>query len=131
MALTEPDAAELQRRIDEFDRWHYEFDLNGIKTPISDPTRVNRHNQRKRYFIDPIVQLLGGSLEGKRVLDLGCNAGFWSLAAIEAGADYVLGIDGRQMHVDQADLVFEVKGIDRGRYDFVTGNIFEYDFRNH
>lgn len=131
MALTEPDAAELQRRISEFDRWHYEFDLNGIKTPISDPTRVNRHNQRKRYFIDPIVQLLGGSLEGKRVLDLGCNAGFWSLAAIEAGADYVLGIDGRQMHVDQANLVFEVKGVDRGRYDFVTGNIFDYDFATH
>jgi ribosomal protein L11 methylase PrmA len=41
------------------------------------------------------------------VLDLGCNAGFWSLAAIDAGADLVVGIDGRQMHIDQANLVFE------------------------
>lgn len=131
MTPTELDPAEIRRRVQEFERWHYEFDLNGIKTPIDDPTRVNRHGQRKRYFFDPIVQVLGGSLDGKRVLDLGCNAGFWSLSAIEAGADYVLGIDGRQMHVDQANLVFEVKGIDRGRYDFVTGNIFEYDFADH
>lgn len=131
MGRTELDPAEIRRRTDAFERWHYEFDLNGVKTPISDPTRVNRHRQRRRYFFDPIVEASGGSLEGKRVLDLGCNAGYWSLCAIEAGADYVLGIDGRQMHVDQANLVFEVKGIEAGRYDFVTGNIFDYDFASH
>jgi len=131
LGQTELDPAEIRRRMDAFERWHYEFDLNGVKTPISDPTRVNRHRQRRRYFFDPIVEAAGGSLEGKRVLDLGCNAGFWSLCAIEAGADYVLGIDGRQMHVDQASLVFEVKGIEPGRYDFVTGNIFDYDFASH
>ena len=131
MGRTAPDPAEVRRRIDAFERWHYEFDLNGVKTPINDPTRVNRHRQRKRYFFDPIVDVLGGSLNGKRVLDLGCNAGYWSLSALEAGADYVLGIDGRQMHVDQANFVFDVKGIDRGRYDFVTGNIFDYDLTRH
>jgi SAM-dependent methyltransferase len=62
------------------------------------------------------------------VLDLGCNAGYWSLAAIEAGADFVFGIDGRQMHLDQANLVFEAKGIDPSRYQFELGNIFEYEF---
>src|SRR5215212_7167970 len=30
-----------------------------------------------KYFFDPLVHLLGGSLTGKRALDLGCNAGFW------------------------------------------------------
>ncbi|MDQ3877792.1 MAG: DUF1698 domain-containing protein [Actinomycetota bacterium] len=131
MANTAPDRADIQQKIDSFDRWHYEFDLNGVKTPIGDPTRINRHRQRKRYFFDPLVDLFDGSLAGKRVLDLGCNAGFWSLAAIEAGAEYVLGIDGRQMHVDQANFVFDIKDVDRSRYDFVQGNIFEYDFSNH
>jgi len=125
------DPAEIRRRVDSFERWHYEFDLDGVKTPIGDPTRVNRHRQRKQYFFEPMVQLLGGSLAGKRVLDLGCNAGFWSLAAADAGADHVLGIDGRQMHVDQSKFVFDVKGIDRSRYDFVQGNIFDYDFASH
>jgi tRNA (mo5U34)-methyltransferase len=122
------DQAELQARIDSFPRWHYEFDLQGIKTPIWDHGHINRHNQRVAYFFDPLVAMFGGSLAGKRVLDLGCNAGFWSLKAIEAGADFVLGIDGRQMHVEQANLVFEVSQVDPGRYEFRTGNVFTDDF---
>jgi len=59
--------------------------------------------------MEPLSELYGGSLKGKRVLDLGCNAGFWSLDALERGADFVLGLDGRRMHIDQANFVFEVK----------------------
>jgi len=70
----------------------------------------------------------GGSLGGRRVLDLGCNAGFWSLAAVEAGADFVLGVDVRRMHIDQANLVFEAKGVAPARCRFEQGNIFEHDF---
>lgn len=116
---------ELQNKISSFPKWHYQFDLNGYKTPMVDPTHMNRHQQRKSYFFRPLVDLLGGSLSGKRVLDLGCNAGFWSLCAVEYGCDYILGIDGRQMHIDQANLVFEVNGIDKSRYDFRCGNIFD------
>lgn len=122
---------DLQSRIDSFPVWHYQFDLDGARTPIFEPNYVNRHEQRKRAFFDPLVRVAGGSLEGKRVLDLGSNAGYWSLAAIEAGADFVLGIDGRQMHVDQANLVFEAKGIDAARYRFETGDIFTHSFPEH
>src|SRR5580658_2659525 len=122
------DQAELRARIDSFPRWHYEFDLQGIKTPIWDHGHINRHKQRVAYFFEPMVAMFGGSLAGKRVLDLGCNAGFWSLQAIEAGAEFVLGIDGRQMHVDQANLVFEVNKVDASRYEFRTGNVFTDDF---
>jgi tRNA (mo5U34)-methyltransferase len=122
------DTEELRKRVDSFPRWHYQFDLQGVKTPILNPKTVNRHEQRVRYFFEPLVNLYGGSLEGKRVLDLGCNAGFWSLKAIEAGCDYVLGIDGRQMHIDQANLVFEVNQVDKSRYSFRTGNVFTDDF---
>ncbi len=121
-------ASDLQRRIDAFPVWHYKFELDGASTPIYRPDYVNRHEQRRRLAFDPLVATAGGSLEGRRVLDLGCNAGYWSLAAIEAGADFVLGIDGRQMHLDQANLVFESKGIDPARYRFELGNIFEHDF---
>jgi SAM-dependent methyltransferase len=120
--------SELQTRIDSFPVWHYQFELDGARTPIFRPDYVNRHEQRRRAFFDPLVQVAGGTLEGRRVLDLGSNAGYWSLASIEAGADFVLGIDGRQMHVDQADLVFDAKGIDPARYRFETGNIFTHGF---
>jgi SAM-dependent methyltransferase len=118
---------QLRERIESFPRWHYEFDLDGIVTPIFDPEHVNRHRQRKSYFFSPLVRSAGGSLAGKKVLDLGCNAGYWSLAAIEAGADFVLGVDGRRMHIDQANLVFEVKGIPPDRYRFEVSNVFELD----
>jgi SAM-dependent methyltransferase len=122
------DAQALRERVRAFDRWHYEFDLGGgVRTPIFNRAHVNRHEQRRRYFFSPLVDLHGGSLAGKRVLDLGCNAGFWSLAAVEAGADFVLGIDGRQMHVDQANLVFEAKGVDAGRYRFALGDVFDVE----
>jgi SAM-dependent methyltransferase len=115
----------LARKIAGFPRWHYQFDLLGHKTPVYDPDMVNRHEQRRRHVFRPVVDLLGGSLAGKRVLDLGCNAGFWSLCAVESGCDYVLGIDGRPMHVEQANLVFQVKGVSRQRYDFRCANVFD------
>lgn len=122
------DTEQLRAEIARFPVWHYEFDLQGIKTPIRVPAHRNRHAQRAHYFFDPLVDLFGGSLKGKRVLDLGCNAGYWSLKAIEAGCDYILGIDGRQMHIDQANLVFAAKGIEPERYRFRTGNVFTDDF---
>ncbi|MCB0164749.1 MAG: DUF1698 domain-containing protein [Anaerolineae bacterium] len=97
-------------------------------TPIFNELFINRHEQRKKYFFDPIVSWFGGSLKGKRVLDLGCNAGFWSLSAYQAGCDYVLGIDGREMHIDQANFVFNVYNIPTTHYQFVHANIFDIDF---
>jgi tRNA (mo5U34)-methyltransferase len=115
----------VEERIASFPRWHYEFELAGHRTPIFDPAHRNRHSERVDYFFRPLLQLFGGDLRGKRVLDLGCNAGYWSLLCAEAGADYVLGIDGRELHIEQANFVFEVKGIDRARYEFRRANLFE------
>jgi 2-polyprenyl-3-methyl-5-hydroxy-6-metoxy-1,4-benzoquinol methylase len=117
----------LQERVDAMKPWHYAFDLDGVRTPIYRPDTINRHVQRRRIGLDPLVRLVGG-LEGKRVLDLACNSGYWSLAALEAGAEFVFGIEGRQLHIDQAHLVFEHKGIDPSRYRFELGNLFDYDY---
>ena len=119
------DEAEALHGIARFSRWHYQFDLGGHLTPIHDVRWINRHGQRKEYFFRPLVQVCGGSLAGKRVLDLGCNAGFWSLCAIESGCDFVLGIDGRAMHIDQARFVFEAKGIPSERFDFHCADVFD------
>lgn len=119
---------DIAERIEAFPRWHYQFNLQGHVTPVLAQPFVNRQRERKRYFFDPVVELYGGTLKGKRVLDLGCNAGFWSLAAIEAGCDYVLGVDGRSMHVEQANFVFDVNEVDPSRYRFDVGNVFDYPF---
>lgn len=119
------------QKINSFESWFYQFDLKGNLTPTSNKRRKIRNLKQKKYFFEPLVELLGGSLAGKRVLDLGCNAGFWSLAAIESGCEFVLGIDGRKMHIDQANFVFEVKEIEKHRYEFIAGNVFEFDFQKY
>jgi SAM-dependent methyltransferase len=121
--------AEIQERVAQFPRWHYEFDLDGVRTPIFYDNFRNRHDQRKAHFFDPLVQLCGGTLEGKRVLDLGSNAGYWALCAIESGCEFVLGVDARPMHVEQANFVFEVKRVPPERYRFIVANVFEADLR--
>jgi SAM-dependent methyltransferase len=122
------EAQELLDRIASFPRWNYRFQFaDGVSTPLSDRGRFNRNEQRRRYFFERLVELTGGSLSGRRVLDLGCNAGFWSLAAIESDADFVLGVDLQQEYVDQAELVFEAKEIDPARYRFEQGNIFTHE----
>jgi 2-polyprenyl-3-methyl-5-hydroxy-6-metoxy-1,4-benzoquinol methylase len=121
------DSDEILQTINSFPNWLYEFNLKGHLTPVINKLSLTRFPERKNYFFDPLVDLLGGSLKGKRVLDIGCNAGFYSLLAIENGCDFVMGIDGRQMHIDQASFVFKVKEIEESRYHFVVGNIFDID----
>jgi SAM-dependent methyltransferase len=123
------EAEELARRIAAFPAWSYRFEFeDGVSTPSFNQATVNRHEQRRRYFFEPLLQMTDGSLQGRRVLDLGCNAGFWSLAAIEAKADFVLGVDAKQMYVEQAELVFEAKGVEQARYRFEQGNVLAHDF---
>ena len=118
---------EIQQAIASFPRWHYQFNLRGELTPARH-SNFNRQSQRSRYFFEPLVEHFGGSLAGKRVLDLGCNAGFWALQAIQAGCDYVVGVDGRQVHIDQANLVFEVNEVPRDRYELICADVLRLDY---
>jgi SAM-dependent methyltransferase len=123
-------STEIKNKINSFSRWHYKFDLLGEITPIDSPDKENRHKQREDYFLTPFINLKNGTLKGENILDLGCNAGFWALKCLEAGGDFVLGIDGRKMHIDQAEFVFDVKKIDAKRYQFICDDIYNY-FNNN
>jgi 2-polyprenyl-3-methyl-5-hydroxy-6-metoxy-1,4-benzoquinol methylase len=117
----------IEQEIRRFPRWHYQFELGGVTTPIHQAEWINRHRQRKRYFFDPPAA--AGLFRDKRVLDLGCNAGYWALNAIEAGAAHVVGIDARPVHVEQAKFVFEASGVAPTRYRFVEDNVFSGDLQ--
>lgn len=124
------DAQQLEQRIAALPGWYYEFEFDGgVRTSVFNPAVVNRQRERYRYFFDALLRVSGGSLQGRRVLDLGCNAGFWSLAAVEAGAAFVLGLDAQEHYVEQAKLVFEAKGVDGARYRFERANVLEHDLR--
>lgn len=114
--------------VPDFAYWHYQFDLNGVKSPVANPALVNRHAQRERYFLEPLIRACGGSLRGKRVLDLGCNSGFWPMKTAAAGADSVLGIEGRPELVAQARYVASVQKVPPEQLRFEVGDLFQYDY---
>ena len=120
---------DIQKKINSFPYWINQFDLKGNLTPVPFKSTIEGAKQRKNYFLDPLINFCGGSLKGKRILDIGCNSGFWALQLIEAGCDFVVGIDGRQIHIDQANFVFQVKEIDQNRYNFKCDDIFNTDFQ--
>ncbi len=121
------DDAELQRRLAAYPDWLYEIELRpGLVTPVSNRTMVDRQRERRRYFFAALLDLAGGSLAGRRVLDLGCGCGYWALEAIEAGAEFVLGVDAQEAAVEQARLVFEARGVAAERCRFERANAVEH-----
>jgi tRNA (mo5U34)-methyltransferase len=69
-----------------------------------------------------IQKLLPADLDGKTVLDVGCNAGFYSFEAKRRGAERVLGVDGQRQHVRQGLFVRKVVGLE---VEFRRLNVYE------
>src|SRR3954467_14867196 len=63
-------------------------------------------------------------LSGKSVLDIGCNAGFYSLEMKRRGAERVLGIDSHDGYLAQARFAAEVEGAD---IEFRNLSVYELD----
>jgi SAM-dependent methyltransferase len=91
-----------------------------LETTETIPSR-SRLNARWRAIIGWNMAVFSG----RRVLDLGCHDGRWSLAALEAGASHVIGIEARAHLVKKAAENFRYYGIPTGSYDFVTGDALE------
>lgn len=91
--------------------WHYSFELPWGRVTATKPGHNERHQMRWNHFFKPLLELYGGQLSGKRVLDLGCCQGFWSFEAIKARASYCLGIDSSESFITQAEALRIIYGI--------------------
>ena len=98
---------EIQRRAEALGPWFHNIDLNGAWTA---PNHFlgNYPAVKWRGFADAIPQ----DLTGKTVLDIGCNAGFYSFEMRRRGASRVLGIDSDARYLAQARLAAEVLDMD-------------------
>jgi hypothetical protein len=63
--------------------------------------------------------------ESARVLDIASHDGRWTLAALEAGAKHVTGIEARADLVEHSEDNLAHYGIDDDRYDVIHGDVFE------
>ncbi|WP_119459363.1 TIGR04290 family methyltransferase [Rhodospirillaceae bacterium SYSU D60014] len=98
---------EIRQRALELGDWFHNIDLRGVQTAphhfLGDYPAV-KWNQ----FADA----LPADLRGKTVLDIGCNAGFYSIEMKRRGADRVLGIDFDETYLEQARFAAELCGVD-------------------
>jgi tRNA (mo5U34)-methyltransferase len=95
--------AEIQRRIDALGPWFHNMELAGVET-APDHFLGNYPFIKWRKFADAIP----ADLSGKSVLDIGCNAGFYSIEMKRRGADRVVGIDFDEAYLAQARFAAEI-----------------------
>jgi tRNA (mo5U34)-methyltransferase len=97
----------IARRIHELGEWFHNIDLRGVPTAprhfLGDYPAV-----KWRRFADA----LPADLRGRTVLDIGCNAGFYSIEMKRRGAERVVAIDSDNDYLNQARFAAEVIGVD-------------------
>jgi tRNA (mo5U34)-methyltransferase len=98
---------QIRERAAALGDWFHNIDLNGVQTA---PNHfLNDYpNVKWRLFQHTIPT----DLTGSTVLDIGCNAGFYSIEMKRRGADRVLGIDFDERYLEQARFAAEVTGQD-------------------
>jgi tRNA (mo5U34)-methyltransferase len=100
-------SSELEAKIAELGPWFHNLNLCGVQTA---PNHFLGDYPIVKYRrIEPA---LPQNLEGKSVLDIGCNAGFYSMEMKRRGASRVVGTDSDLRYLAQAKFAAEVNGLD-------------------
>ncbi|MBP0582557.1 TIGR04290 family methyltransferase [Labrys sp. LIt4] len=93
----------IRQRIQELGPWFHNIELEGVSTAPD-------HFLGNYPFIkwNKFAHAIPADLTGKTVLDIGCNAGFYSIEMKRRGAERVLGIDFDEAYLAQAKFAAEV-----------------------
>src|SRR5947209_8876707 len=97
----------IQDRVRELGSWFQNLDLHGVQTAPEHFLGDYPAAKWRRF-----AHAIPADLRGKTVLDIGCNAGFYSMEMKRRGADRVLGVDFDPAYLAQARFAAEVVGMD-------------------
>jgi tRNA (mo5U34)-methyltransferase len=106
MSASTSSHAELERRVRALGPWFHNLDLRGVKTA---PEHFLGDYPKTKW--SRFEHALPTDMHGMRVLDIGCNAGFFALEMKRRGAERVVGIDSDARYLAQAELASEVLGL--------------------
>lgn len=98
---------QIAERVAALGQWFHNLDLGGVRT-APDHFLGDYPACKWRAF----AHVIPSDLRGKTVLDVGCNAGFFSIEMKRRGADRVVGIDSDPDYLAQARFAAEVSGVD-------------------
>ena len=97
MELKLDEKSNLQRQIEALSPWFHNLRIDGVQT-APDHFLGDYPTCKWRMFEHAVP----ARLTGKSVLDIGCNAGFYSIEMKRRGADRVVGIDSDPVYLAQA-----------------------------
>jgi tRNA (mo5U34)-methyltransferase len=97
----------IQRRVHELGDWFHNLDLRGVRTA---PDHFLGDYPAVKW--ERFAHSLPADLTGLSVLDVGCNAGFYSLEMKRRGASRVLGVDSDPRYLAQARFAADVLELD-------------------
>jgi tRNA (mo5U34)-methyltransferase len=110
-------SSSIRQKVEALGPWFHNLDLNGVRTApshfLGDYPAV-----KWRRFASAIPE----DLSGKTVLDIGCNAGFYSMQMKRRGAARVLGLDSSETYLEQARFASEVSGL---RIEFRRMSVYD------
>ena len=108
----------LEARVRELGPWFHDLDLNGVRTAPDHPLGTFLEDLWTQ--VEPAFP---ADMTGKTVLDIGCNAGFYSLQLHRRGAK-VTGIEHDPHYFAQAKFAAEVLGAD---IDYRLLDVYDVD----
>ncbi len=97
---------EIAKRVEALKPWFHNMDVGGVRT-APDHFLFDYPNVKFQRFAGALPDLAG-----KSVLDIGCNAGFYSMEMKRRGAARVLGVDWDERYLAQARFAAEVAELD-------------------
>lgn len=97
----------IAEQISELGPWFHNLTLGGVETA---PEHFLGDYPRVKF--DHFRHAIPADLSGKTVLDIGCNAGFYSFEMKRRGAERVLGIDTDEAYLRQARFAAKVEEVD-------------------
>lgn len=110
------DNIKLRAEIERLKPWYQNVKFNDEVSVVSSHSKLSGE-----YAWKYIKQLLPESLEGKRILDLGSNAGLFCIRTAQMGAKEAIGVEREPKHLRQCD--FLKKYFNTQNVKFINGNL--------
>jgi tRNA (mo5U34)-methyltransferase len=98
---------DILENVQNLGKWFHNINLKGVQT-APDHFLGDYPNTKFQGFAHAVP----ANLQGKTVLDVGCNGGFYSIEMKKRGASRVVGIDSDERYLAQARYAAEVLGMD-------------------
>src|SRR5580765_4977573 len=104
-------STEIMAEVQRLGPWFHCIDLGeGLFTKSQ--SAIGEPVDHPRPTWESVKACVPEDLKGQTVLDVGCNAGFYSIEMKRRGAARVLGLDSQRDLIKQAEFVREMLGLD-------------------